>query len=129
MNYISLRGVIRGNAVELDRDAGLADGETVEVIVRPVGAATSQSDEGLLRTERRWPTTPSGMRSWRKSNEIESKSGDRGVKGHEVFARHQLSARHTCGVPGVLHIDSSNCGTIWKSSWAKSSARNFICLG
>lgn len=51
MNYISLRGVIHGNAIELERDAGLADGETVEVIVRPVGAATSQSGEGLLRTE------------------------------------------------------------------------------
>lgn len=50
MNYISLRGVIHGNAIELERDAGLADGETVEVFVRPVGAA-SPSGEGLLRTE------------------------------------------------------------------------------
>lgn len=51
MNYVSLRGVIHGNAIELERDDGLADGEKVEVIVRPVGATTSQPGEGLLRTE------------------------------------------------------------------------------
>lgn len=51
MNYIPLRGVIHGNAVELEGDAGIADGQHVEVLLRPITAAGPQPGDGFLRTE------------------------------------------------------------------------------
>jgi len=46
-----LRGVVRGNVIELKDDAGISDGEQVEVIVRRVVPQGRQPGEGFLRTE------------------------------------------------------------------------------
>lgn len=46
-----LRGVIHGNVIELEGDAGISDGEQVEVMVRRVRPAGVQPGDGFLRTE------------------------------------------------------------------------------
>jgi len=51
MDAKTLRGIVHGNAIELESNAGIADGELVEVVLRRVGSARTQAGEGLLRTE------------------------------------------------------------------------------
>ena len=51
MNNKVLRGVVHGNVIELKDDAGITDGEQVEVIVRRVVTEGRQPGEGFLRTE------------------------------------------------------------------------------
>lgn len=46
-----LRGVVHGNIIELEADAGVSDGEQVEVVVRRVVPQGQEAGEGLLRTE------------------------------------------------------------------------------
>jgi hypothetical protein len=46
-----LRGVVHGNVIELEEDAGILEGEHVEVIVRRVGPRDEKPGEGFLRTE------------------------------------------------------------------------------
>jgi hypothetical protein len=47
-----LHGTIRGRTIELTEDAGLAEGQEVEVSVRTLAEAGPQNPgEGLLRTE------------------------------------------------------------------------------
>ncbi|HUY91063.1 MAG TPA: hypothetical protein VMV10_20160 [Pirellulales bacterium] len=43
-----LRGVVHGNVIELEDDAGISDGEQVEVIVRRIAPQRRQSGEGFL---------------------------------------------------------------------------------
>jgi hypothetical protein len=51
MSNKMLRGVIRGNVIELDDDAGMSDGEHVEVVVRRAAPQGGRPGDGLLRTE------------------------------------------------------------------------------
>lgn len=51
MDTKTLRGIVHGNAIELESNAGIADGELVEVVLRRVGPEKTQAGEGLLRTE------------------------------------------------------------------------------
>ncbi|MBW3540605.1 MAG: hypothetical protein KY476_10055 [Planctomycetes bacterium] len=51
MSHNVLRGIIHGNVIELEGDAGISDGEHVEVIVRRVVPQGREPGEGLLRTE------------------------------------------------------------------------------
>ncbi len=47
-----LRGIVHGRTIELQEDAGIADGEEVEVSVRRVvPKSATRPGEGLLRTE------------------------------------------------------------------------------
>jgi hypothetical protein len=46
-----LRETVHGNIIELEDDAGISDGQQVEIIVRRVTPQSSQHGEGLLRTE------------------------------------------------------------------------------
>ena len=47
-----IHGKVRGKLIELDEDLGLAEGQEVEVTVRPISSeASRQPGEGLLRTE------------------------------------------------------------------------------
>ena len=47
-----IHGKVRGKLIELDEDLGLAEGQEVEVTVRPISSGASrQPGEGLLRTE------------------------------------------------------------------------------
>ena len=47
-----VHGKVRGKMIELDEDLGLAEGQEVEVSVRPITpGAGRQPGEGLLRTE------------------------------------------------------------------------------
>ena len=46
-----LRGIVHGNVIELEDDAGISDGEQVEVTVRRVVPQGRQPGEGFLRTE------------------------------------------------------------------------------
>jgi hypothetical protein len=48
----TLHGKVHGKLIELDQDPGLAEGQEVEITVRPIESGTSpRSGEGLLRTE------------------------------------------------------------------------------
>jgi hypothetical protein len=52
MTANTLYGKVHGKLIELDQDPGLAEGQEVEITVRPVDSGTSpRSGEGLLRTE------------------------------------------------------------------------------
>lgn len=51
MNDKPLRGVVHGNAIELEGDVGIADGVQVEVVLRSLGPSASQPGDGFLRTE------------------------------------------------------------------------------
>jgi hypothetical protein len=51
MSNKTLRGIVHGNTIELEGDAGLADGEQVEVILRRVVPQRGQPGAGFLRTE------------------------------------------------------------------------------
>jgi hypothetical protein len=46
-----LRGTVHGNVIELEDNAGISDGEQVEIIVRRVTPKSSQHGEVFLRTE------------------------------------------------------------------------------
>lgn len=46
-----LRGVVRGNVIELDEDAGISDGEHVALTVRRIASHSRRAGEGFLRTE------------------------------------------------------------------------------
>ena len=51
MSHKVLRGVFHGNVIELEDDAGISDGERVEVVVRRIVPQGRQPGEGFLRTE------------------------------------------------------------------------------
>lgn len=52
MTTKSLRGTVHGNVIELESDAGMADGEQVEVTLRPIESKTPrQPGDGFVRTE------------------------------------------------------------------------------
>ena len=51
MSQKVLRGVVHGNVIELEDDAGISDGEQVEVVVRRVVPQSRQPGECLQRTE------------------------------------------------------------------------------
>jgi hypothetical protein len=47
-----IHGVVRGKTITVDEDLGLAEGQVVQLTIRPVVPPTSrQSGEGFLRTE------------------------------------------------------------------------------
>lgn len=46
-----LRGVVHGNTIRLRDDAGVADGEEVEVVLRRLLATDGKSGEGFRLTE------------------------------------------------------------------------------
>ncbi|MEX0700624.1 MAG: hypothetical protein WD069_00870 [Planctomycetales bacterium] len=46
----AIYGRVRGRTIELDESPGFAEGQDVEVLVRPISAAGTIG-EGLLRTE------------------------------------------------------------------------------
>jgi hypothetical protein len=48
-----IHGVIHGKTVELQRSLGIADGETVEVVIRPLGR-DAQAVELLRRSAGGW---------------------------------------------------------------------------
>jgi hypothetical protein len=47
----NLRGVVHGKTIELAESLGLAEGQEVEVTVKPVPKSGRQPGEGFLRTE------------------------------------------------------------------------------
>lgn len=52
MSDNAIRGVVRGNVIELERDAGMSDGAIVEVTMRPVISDQSHNPgDGFLKTE------------------------------------------------------------------------------
>jgi len=50
-NHKVLRGIIHDNVIELMEDAGISDGEQVEVIVRRVVPQARQPGDGFRRTK------------------------------------------------------------------------------
>ncbi|MCS6975440.1 MAG: hypothetical protein NZM31_00340 [Gemmatales bacterium] len=50
----TLRGVIRGKAIELSEDPGLREGEQVLVTVSPLPSGPSAAGEGLRRSAGAW---------------------------------------------------------------------------
>lgn len=50
-----LKGVVRGRTVELEREAGLPDGQSVQVVLLPVGEGTPLAPgEGIRRSAGGW---------------------------------------------------------------------------
>ena len=48
------RGVIRGNAIELERATGLPEGQQVTVTVAPTNGATPSPGDGIRRSSGGW---------------------------------------------------------------------------
>ena len=56
-----LTGVIHGKTVELDKDAGLPDGQRVSVLIQPKFQSKVPAGEGLLRAFGGWSDDPQGV--------------------------------------------------------------------
>ena len=44
-----MHGIVHGKMIELEREAGVPDGQHVEVVIRPVGPEAQAWGEGLRR--------------------------------------------------------------------------------
>jgi hypothetical protein len=44
-----MHGIIRGKTIELDQEAGVPEGQTVEVAIRPLPAGLDEDMETILR--------------------------------------------------------------------------------
>jgi hypothetical protein len=56
-----LSGVVHGKTVELDKDAGLPDGQRVSVLIQPKPQLKLPPGEGLLRAFGGWSDDPQGV--------------------------------------------------------------------
>ena len=56
-----LTGVVHGKTVELDKDAGLPDGQRVSVWIQPKPQSKLPPGEGLLRAFGGWSDDPQGV--------------------------------------------------------------------
>jgi hypothetical protein len=54
---VMLTGIVRGKTIELERDAGLPDGQEVSVVLRP----KLPPGEGLRRAFGSWADDPDGV--------------------------------------------------------------------
>lgn len=70
----SLRGVVHGNIIELEQDAGFPAGQPVSVFVRPVVEPCTLGD-GLKRSFGGWAEDAAAMDEYLKWNRQQRKRG------------------------------------------------------
>lgn len=56
-----LKGIVRGNRIELEHDAGLPDGQEVSVVLQPLTRPKLPPGEGLRRSFGGWSDDPEGL--------------------------------------------------------------------
>ena len=72
-----LRGIVHGKTIELDQDAGLPEGQSVSVVVRPLADTTSLG-EGLRRSFGGWADDAEELDdylNWNRQQRKTSRSG------------------------------------------------------
>ncbi len=67
----TLRGVVRGNRIEIEEPLGLPEGQRVTIRVEP--EVSPQGGEGLLRSAGGWSDDPDGLDEFLKWNRQERK--------------------------------------------------------
>jgi hypothetical protein len=79
----SLKGVVHGRVVELEREPGLPDGQQVSVTLRPVSAETSPTSGAALEALRRaagaWADDVEGLDRFLEWNRQQRKAIRRGI--------------------------------------------------
>jgi hypothetical protein len=68
-------GVVHGNAIELEGDPNLPDGQQVTVTVQPMAAAPLAPGEGLRRSAGGWNDDPAGLDAYLNWNRQQRKHG------------------------------------------------------
>lgn len=61
-----LRGVVHGKVIQLDSEAGLPDGQEVQVTLRLVQQGSAKGD-GFLRSAGAWSDDPEGLDTFLES--------------------------------------------------------------
>jgi hypothetical protein len=56
-----IHGTVVGSTIHLTSDPGLADGQEVEVLVRPVGGRSTETGVGLRAAFGGWSDNPQGL--------------------------------------------------------------------
>lgn len=75
---VTLKGVVRGSSIELEKPVGLPDGQEVTVVVRPWnGAGTLPPGEGLRRSAGAWADDMPGLDEYLEWNRRQRKLGRR----------------------------------------------------
>lgn len=69
------RGVIHGNAIELQQKTDLPDGQKVNVTVEPLSPNSLEAGEGLRRSAGGWDDDPSGLDEYLEWNHQQRKNG------------------------------------------------------
>lgn len=77
---VSLRGVIRGNTIELEHPPGLPEGQEVKVTVEPTGPAGLPPGEGLRRAAGGWSDDVDGLERYLEWNRQQRKQGRRPIE-------------------------------------------------
>ncbi len=92
-------GRVHGRAIELDEDLGVAEGQEVEIQVQVISKVARTPGEGFLPTGGCWPTTPNGIRSWRKSTarKLERRPQSPDLGGAMSFLLDTDICSRTCG--------------------------------
>ena len=67
-----LRGIVRGKLIELERDAGLPDGQAVSIVVRPLNEDLPFGD-GLRRSFGAWSDDAEGLDEYLEWNRQQRK--------------------------------------------------------
>lgn len=58
---MTIKGVVHGKTIELEREPGLPDGQEVTVTVRPADPGRLAPGEGLRRSAGGWSDDPQGL--------------------------------------------------------------------
>ena len=73
-------GIIRGQTIELDRPAGLPDGQAVTVTVQPQDRPALAPGEGLRRSIGGWADDPEGLEQYLEWNRQQRKQSRREIE-------------------------------------------------
>ena len=75
---VIVKGIIRGQAIELDRPVGIPDGQEVTVVVQPVNGGPRSPGEGLRRAFGAWADDdPAGLDAFLEWNRQQRKQSRR----------------------------------------------------
>ena len=69
----TFRGVVHGNAIELEGNANLREGEQVTVTVQPAGNGVAIPGDGLRRSAGGWNDDPHGLEEYLRWNSEQRK--------------------------------------------------------
>jgi hypothetical protein len=74
---MTVKGVIRGKTIELEREPGLPDGQEVTVTVQPADPPKLAPGEGLRRSAGGWADDAEGLDEYLEWNRQQRKLGRR----------------------------------------------------